>query len=236
MLAILDTCVIRGVFCSADGVPWSDEDIATAIGGDRAENLSCVAELVAKGVCSRNKQGAIFCRRFLREEQERAANRGYVQAYRDRKKGECKTDVMADVLILNSKEVELKPKKEKPNIETFDPNDSHFQIASDLGLNLALCLASFKDYCLSKSPNYKNLDAAFRNWLRNDAKFSRNSNGQASKQQERRTNNRSAITDGFRAHIGAVAGHGSKPLQVRSDSAREPVVGRDTLPLLPGRD
>ena len=67
MICLSFECKERGVFC-AGNVPWSDQEIAAAIGGDTAENLSAIAELLAKGVCSRNDVGAIFCRRVVRDE------------------------------------------------------------------------------------------------------------------------------------------------------------------------
>jgi hypothetical protein len=69
-------CEERGVF-STNGIPWPDEDIAAAVGGDRSENLKLLHELLEKGVCSRTAPpknggfGAIFCRRVVRDEQLR---------------------------------------------------------------------------------------------------------------------------------------------------------------------
>jgi hypothetical protein len=63
-------CEERGVF-QTSGMPWPDEDIAGAVGGDIAENLRALTELLSKGVCSRNQSGAVFCRRVVRDEQKR---------------------------------------------------------------------------------------------------------------------------------------------------------------------
>lgn len=70
MICISYECEERGVFTS-NGIPWPDEDIAAAVGGDIAENLRALAELLAKDVCSRNQSGAVFCRRVVRDEQIR---------------------------------------------------------------------------------------------------------------------------------------------------------------------
>lgn len=70
MVCLSFECEERGVF-AASGEPWPDGDIAAAIGGDIAENLRAIDELLAKGVCSRNNSGAIFCRRVVRDEQKR---------------------------------------------------------------------------------------------------------------------------------------------------------------------
>lgn len=70
MICLSFECEERGVFAS-NGEPWPDSDIAAAVGGDCTEVLSAIAELLSKGVCSRNKSGAIFCRRVVRDENKR---------------------------------------------------------------------------------------------------------------------------------------------------------------------
>jgi len=71
MLCLLFECPSRGVFVDASGKPWSDEEIAEAIGGDIGANLGYIAELVSKGVAQRDTRGAIFSRRMVRDEQNR---------------------------------------------------------------------------------------------------------------------------------------------------------------------
>jgi hypothetical protein len=71
MLCLLFECPVRGVFVDAGGKPWSDEEIAEAIGGDVGANLGHIAELVSKGVAQRDTRGAIFSRRMVRDEQNR---------------------------------------------------------------------------------------------------------------------------------------------------------------------
>ena len=71
MLCLLFECPVRGVFVDASGKPWSDEEIAEAIGGDIGANLGHIAELVSKGVAQRDTRGAIFSRRMVRDEQTR---------------------------------------------------------------------------------------------------------------------------------------------------------------------
>jgi hypothetical protein len=70
ILCLMFECEDRGVL-STGGEPWSDEDIAAAVGGDIAEGLSCISELLRKGVAHRNQSGAIFSRRMARDEQIR---------------------------------------------------------------------------------------------------------------------------------------------------------------------
>ncbi|HSZ03541.1 MAG TPA: hypothetical protein VK788_28855 [Terriglobales bacterium] len=71
MLCLLFECPVRGVFVDSSGKPWSDEEIAEAIGGDIGTNLGHIAELVSKGVAQRDTRGAIFSRRMVRDEQTR---------------------------------------------------------------------------------------------------------------------------------------------------------------------
>jgi len=61
LLCLLFECPVRGVFVDARGKPWSDEEIAEAIGGDIGANL----------VAQRDTRGAIFSRRMVRDEQNR---------------------------------------------------------------------------------------------------------------------------------------------------------------------
>jgi len=71
MLCLLFECPSRGVFVDASGKPWSEQEIAEAIGGDIGANLGYIAELVSKGVAQRDSRGAIFSRRMVRDEHNR---------------------------------------------------------------------------------------------------------------------------------------------------------------------
>ena len=90
MLSVMFKCDERGVLASG-GVPWSDDEIAAAIGGDIAANVSCIGELLAKGVAKRDKRGAIFSGRMVRDEQERQQTKSRVQKYRSN--GNCNAAV-----------------------------------------------------------------------------------------------------------------------------------------------
>jgi hypothetical protein len=70
MLCLMFECDTRGVL-SAGGVPWSDQEIAAAIGGDIAGGLSCIDELLRLGVAHRTESGAIYSRRMVRDEELR---------------------------------------------------------------------------------------------------------------------------------------------------------------------
>ena len=58
----------RGVLASG-GVPWTDEEIVNAVGGDPSTTFFELAELVRKGVLSRRtSDSSLFSRRLVREE------------------------------------------------------------------------------------------------------------------------------------------------------------------------
>lgn len=82
MLCLMFECEDRGVL-SYGGKPWPKEEVAVAIGGDVSENLSCVTELVEKGVISVAASGALYSRRMVRDEQNRKANADRQARYRN---------------------------------------------------------------------------------------------------------------------------------------------------------
>jgi hypothetical protein len=51
------------------------------------------------------------------------------------------------------------------------PNDSHRQIAKELGLNVEAEFAAFVDHDRDTGKRHRDAAAAFRNWLRNSAKW-----------------------------------------------------------------
>lgn len=81
MLCLMFECEERGVLASG-GVPWSDREVAAVVSGDTQDVLSCIDELLAKGVAGRNSSGALFSRRLVRDESKRKATRVRVQKYR----------------------------------------------------------------------------------------------------------------------------------------------------------
>src|SRR5579884_1019511 len=81
MMCLMFECEDRGILASG-GVPWTKEEISAAIGGDHAENLACIEELLRKGVVSLTKLGAISNRRMVRDEEMRANHRARQHKYR----------------------------------------------------------------------------------------------------------------------------------------------------------
>lgn len=64
----------RGVL-SSSRKPWTDQEIAIAVGGDTTITLAGLRELLDKGVLSRNSSGAVLSRRMIRDETIRTAER-----------------------------------------------------------------------------------------------------------------------------------------------------------------
>lgn len=93
-LCLMFECEERGALV-LNGKAWSDDDIAWAVGGDIAENLRCLNELLEKGVARRRKDGAVYSDRMVRDEAKRRAAReagllGGNPELKDRVKGEVK--------------------------------------------------------------------------------------------------------------------------------------------------
>lgn len=72
MLCVMHECEERGVLATA-GKAWSDEEIASVVGGDRKATLSCIHELIEKQVARRRGAGAIYSARMTRDEAIRKA-------------------------------------------------------------------------------------------------------------------------------------------------------------------
>jgi hypothetical protein len=53
----------------------------------------------------------------------------------------------------------------------WSPTDKHQELATELGLDIALEAAKFVDHFAATGKAYKDWDAAFRNWLRNSTTF-----------------------------------------------------------------
>lgn len=70
LLCIMFECEERGVLATS-GQAWTDDEIARAVGGDRAETLACIEELTLKGVANRLPNGALYSKRMVRDENKR---------------------------------------------------------------------------------------------------------------------------------------------------------------------
>lgn len=74
MLCLMFESSERGVLADSSGVAWTDEEIARAVGGEHTLVLEGLRELVATGVAGRNQFGAVYCRRMVRDEEQRRQN------------------------------------------------------------------------------------------------------------------------------------------------------------------
>ena len=73
MLCLMFECDERGFLITA-GTPWSDLEIAGAVGGDIQGNILLIQELLKLDIAKRDKRGAIFCARMVRDEASRRSN------------------------------------------------------------------------------------------------------------------------------------------------------------------
>lgn len=105
MLCLMFLAPVRGVLSEADGSPWLDEVIASAIGGDTTRNLECIRLLAAKGVVSRNNRGAIFSRRMVADEHQRQADYKRVRKFRRNGKRNADETVNETPLIGTGNEI-----------------------------------------------------------------------------------------------------------------------------------
>lgn len=72
MMCLMHECDERGVLATA-GRAWSEDEIASAVGGDQQATLACIRELVEKQVARRRGAGAIYSARMTRDEAIRKA-------------------------------------------------------------------------------------------------------------------------------------------------------------------
>jgi hypothetical protein len=67
-----------GRLVGSDGTPWSDEDIVAAVRGDKPALRDALAEILRKGVASRDAANVVYCRRIVRREHEKRGLRNRV--------------------------------------------------------------------------------------------------------------------------------------------------------------
>ena len=110
LLCFMFDCEERGVLATG-GVPWTDQQVAAAICGNPDLTITCLMELLSAGVVSRNKSGALFSRRMVRDEENRAKTRGRVKKHRsESSNGDVTHDVTGhpdNDIEISSKEIDL---------------------------------------------------------------------------------------------------------------------------------
>lgn len=183
----------RGVL-STNGVAWSDEDIACAIGGDTATTVGAIQELTFKGVAKRRANGALYSKRMVADENKRklcsaAGKKGGGNPNLTQKgetfKGQPKGEVKGSP-------------KQNPNPSSSSSTSVNNNTQNNIGFSLAevLEIASLPDVALSEAEARKFFDfyaaqdwvrsngqritslaPAMRSWKRNKGKFDAVSGG-----------------------------------------------------------
>lgn len=103
LLCLMFECEERGVLASG-GRAWTDVEISRIVPGDSNLTITCLVELVGAGVVSRNKSGALFSRRLVRDEETRTSDRVRQEQHRKNKK--CHNVVTSTVTALSVSEHE----------------------------------------------------------------------------------------------------------------------------------
>lgn len=76
----------RGILARADGTPWTDAELARAVGSSAATVKRLKTELIEREVAGVTEQGAIYSRRQLRESLSQVANKNRQAAFRENNK------------------------------------------------------------------------------------------------------------------------------------------------------
>jgi uncharacterized protein YdaU (DUF1376 family) len=90
----------------------------------------------------------------------------------------------------------------------WSPGVTHHKIAGERGLNIIACLESFADYLVNKRPDWKDVDAAFRQWLKSPHRTEFTRNGQAQPTRRAPAPGGSSIIDAFDRLDATLAGRG----------------------------
>jgi hypothetical protein len=99
----------------------------------------------------------------------------------------------------------------------WNPNDGHAKLAGERGLDLIACIESFSDYILNKRPDWKDADAAFRQWLKSPHRTEFKRNGQAQPQRRAPAPGGSILDAGARFEQRLNAATGRAPAQDQPD-------------------
>lgn len=104
LLCFMFDCEERGVLASG-GVPWTNEEVSRVVAGDSNLTITCLTELLGAGVVSRNGSGALFSRRMVRDEENRAKDRKRQQKCREVESSHATVTVLVTPLSDNDIEV-----------------------------------------------------------------------------------------------------------------------------------
>lgn len=108
-------CESRGVLETA-GKPWSDEDALLSVGWLNDAGRSALAELFDKGVLSRRRNGAIYSRRMVRDEERRKASTDRQRVCRSKQSRDSHDDVtLMSQGEVRSQKLEVRSQKNIPS-------------------------------------------------------------------------------------------------------------------------
>jgi hypothetical protein len=113
MLCFMFQCETRGVLASG-GIPWTIDEIVSAVGGNADVTRRCIDELVAKRVCRLSESGAYSSKRMMEDHEIRENTRKRVQKHRSGSgNAPCNVDVTQHVTqdVTPKKQVEVRSQK-----------------------------------------------------------------------------------------------------------------------------
>ena len=182
----------RGVL-STNGVAWSDEDIACAIGGDTATTISAIQELTFKGVAKRRANGALYSKRMVADENKRKL----CSAAGKKGGGNPNLTQKGETFKGHSKGGVKGSPKQNPNPSSSTSVNNNTQ--NNIGAytieevleiaslpDVAVCeqearkffdFYAAQDWCKSNGQRIVSLASALRSWKRNEGKFDATSGG-----------------------------------------------------------
>jgi hypothetical protein len=100
MICLMFECEERGVL-STGGRAWTLREIAGALSGDERTNLRRVGELLRNGVAKRRKDGAVFSKRLVRDDQDRKQTKERVAAHRSKKSSNATCNASVTPMYVN---------------------------------------------------------------------------------------------------------------------------------------
>lgn len=174
-------------FVMLNGRPLDAADIAKVTGGSVQEVEALLAELERNGVFSRDRRGAIYCRRMIRAEKNRGNGRlGGNPNYKKTKENPKSVKPRPKALI---PEPEPEPESLFPNGKSpagrdkgrttlpadWQPTVADLEYAAEHGFDRSAAhqlAGAFADFHRSRGSRMADWSAAWRTWVRNEIKFS----------------------------------------------------------------
>lgn len=137
LLCLMFECHPRGYLQTANGKPFSHDQIARMTGCSLDEVDLLIVELETACVFSRTKAGVIFSRRQVRDENSRADHRSRQHKYRKSKKekgnGDASVTPMSHLSSSSTSSSSSTAEQTPPNPPAPDPPLDHIDIARRVG-------------------------------------------------------------------------------------------------------